>query len=143
MNGLSSSELSIVVLSVAWAIASKNMIFILLTITGYCIIGLSIKTSLYLELKDKGIKVQVLCPGVTMTDFAKNYYSKEIYDETMKKSKGMSMTPEKVVDYSLKCLKKNKLVCVPGSANKLMANLFPSLPAGLYGSLVTRMTSWK
>jgi short-subunit dehydrogenase len=103
----------------------------------------SYSQSLYLELKDKGIRVQVLCPGVTLTDFAKNYYSKELYDETMKKSKRMAMTPEKVVDYSLNCLKKNKLVCVPGLSNKLMVNLLQPLPAGIYSSLLARMTAWK
>jgi uncharacterized protein len=34
--------------------------------------------SLYLELKNKGVKIQVLCPGVTQTDFDKNLYSKRL-----------------------------------------------------------------
>ena len=97
--------------------------------------------SLYMEVKDKGIKVQVLCPGFTQTDFGKNYYPKEFLDRVLKKMK--MMPPEKVVDYSLICLKKNKLVCIPGVSNKVMAKLLPSLPIDMYYSSVTRMTPFK
>jgi len=97
--------------------------------------------SLYMELKDKGIKVQVLCPGVTQTDFGKNYYSKEFLDQVLKMMK--MMPAEKVVDYSLKCLKKNKLVCIQKTSNKVMAKLLPSLPIDTYYSMVTRMTPFK
>jgi short-subunit dehydrogenase len=96
--------------------------------------------SLYMELKDKGIKVQVLCPGPTQTDFGKNYYTKEFKDQMLKYK---MMPPEKVVDYSLNCLKKNKLVCIPGLSNKVMVKLLPSLPIGTYYSVVTRMTPFK
>jgi hypothetical protein len=94
-----------------------------------------------MELKNKGIKVQVLCPGVTQTDFGKNYYSKEFLDQVLKMMK--MMPPEKVVDYSLKCLKKNKLVCIQKTSNKVMAKLLPSLPIDTYYSMVTRMTPFK
>jgi len=53
------------------------------------------------------------------------------------------MSPEKVVDYSLKSLKKNKLVCIPGISNKAMVKLFPSLPMGIYCRLARRMTAFK
>jgi hypothetical protein len=98
---------------------------------------------IYQEFRDKGIRVQALCPGFTRTDFAKNYYSKEMYEQTMSKTRRMMMSPEKVVDYSLKSLKKNKLVCIPGISNKAMVKLFPSLPMGIYCRLARRMTAFK
>jgi len=98
---------------------------------------------IYQEFRDKGIRVQALCPGFTRTDFAKNYYSKERYEQTESKVKRMIMSPEKVVDYSLKSLKKDKFICIPGISNKAMCKLFLSLPMGIYCGLVKRMTPFK
>ena len=66
-----------------------------------------------------------------------------MYEQTMSKTRRMMMSPEKVVDYSLKSLKKNKLVCIPGISNKAMVKLFPSLPMGIYCRLARRMTAFK
>jgi uncharacterized protein len=98
---------------------------------------------IYQELRDKGVKVQALCPGYTATDFAKDYWPKELYDETVAKAKGMTMSPEKVVEYSLRSLDKDKWICVPGMSNKAMVKLFPALPMGIYRGLVKRMTTFK
>jgi short-subunit dehydrogenase len=96
--------------------------------------------SLYLELRDKGIKVQALCPGYTKTNWGKDYFSKRLIDE-IPTAKGM--TPEKVVECSLSALRKNKWVCMPGMMNRMMARLFPSLPAGMYYSMGKRMTPFR
>jgi short-subunit dehydrogenase len=109
----------------------------------YCSTKAFLKTyteSLYFELKDKGIKVQALCPGWTQTDFGKSHYSKEIYAKMIKQA---AMSPERVVDYSLNCLKKNKVVSIPGFTNKMVVKLFPSLPRGMYYWVGTRMTPYK
>jgi len=98
---------------------------------------------IYQELRDKGIKVQALCPGFTKTNFAKDYWPKELLDQTQRKVKRMVMSPEEVVDYSLKCLKKDKLICIPGMSNRAMVKVFPSLPMGIYRGLVKRMTTFK
>jgi short-subunit dehydrogenase len=96
--------------------------------------------SLHLELRDKGIKVQALCPGFTDTNWGMDYFSTRLKDEL---GKSKRMAPEKVVDYSLKALKKNKWLCVPGMPYKMMTTLFPSLPAGMYYSMGKRMTPFR
>ena len=94
---------------------------------------------LYLELKDKGVKVQALCPGYTDTNFAQEYYPKEMLRQFMKSA----MNPDKVVAYSLTSLDQNKLICIPGVSNRMMAKMIPPLPTGIYSSLQTRMTPWR
>ena len=93
---------------------------------------------LYMELKDKGIKVQALCPGFIPTDFYRNFA-----EEEFKKLSGrnIKIPAEEVVDYSLKCLKKNKVVCITGFSYKAMCTLLPLLPRGIYYKLVARMSS--
>ncbi|MEI8054815.1 MAG: SDR family NAD(P)-dependent oxidoreductase [bacterium] len=67
------------------------------------------------ELKNTGIRVQALCPGLTATDFHMQ----------MGVSHGFikPMQPDVVVAKSLKHLKKNKTVCIPGFLNKLIVML--------------------
>lgn len=99
--------------------------------------------SLYLELQRTGVKVQVLCPGMTITDF----HERMGYDKnTFYKDKGMlkAMTPEEVVDISLRYLEKDKVVCVPGRNNKLSAFLLKILPQPLlYKAVSSRMSRRK
>ena len=94
--------------------------------------------SLYMDLRKKGIKVQVLCPGFTKTDF-----HREISEKKYKfiSSKYHWMTADEVVDYSLKCLKKNnQAICIPGLRNKLYSTLIPALPKSIYYRIAERMT---
>jgi short-subunit dehydrogenase len=86
--------------------------------------------SLHLELKKTGVKVQALCPGITRTDFHERmgYDRKKVY-----KKKGLmkAMSAEEVVDISLKCLKKDRVVCIPGFHNRFITVLLKILPRSL------------
>lgn len=95
---------------------------------------------LYQELRDKGIKVQALCPGFTDTNFSKAYISEEEYSKMAKSVSFATMSPEAVVDYSLKCLKGNRVVCIPGFINKCFVTILPRLPKRIYYPLVRKMT---
>jgi len=94
--------------------------------------------SLYMDLRRKGIKVQVLCPRLTKTDFHREF-SQERYK--MISSKYHWMTADEVVDYSLRCLKRNKgPICIPGIRGKLYSAIVPALPKSIYYRIEERMT---
>lgn len=90
--------------------------------------------SLYLKLKDRGISVQCLCPGFTRTDFHKRmgYSDKDL------KNRGIVrwMSAEDVVEYSIKCLKKNRVICIPGFWNRMIVLILTALPKTLYYKIV-------
>ncbi|UCC16669.1 MAG: SDR family oxidoreductase [Dehalococcoidales bacterium] len=93
--------------------------------------------SLYMDLRRKGIKVQVLCPRLTRTDF-----HRELTQEKYKmiSSKYHWMTADEVVDYSLRCLEKNKgPICIPGVRAKLYSAIVPALPKSIYYKIAEKM----
>jgi uncharacterized protein len=80
--------------------------------------------SLNLELKETGVKAQVLCPGVTYSDFHKNIGVNE--DKKARTSSFLwqsPMKPKVVVETSLKYLERNKVICIPGLRNKIITML--------------------
>jgi len=89
--------------------------------------------SLHLELSPLGIRVQVLCPGFTRSDFHKSLNIKE---ETFK-NKGLVrwMDPDKVAELSLKSLNKKGGLYIPGLSNKILYIIVKILPRKLYYSL--------
>ena len=81
--------------------------------------------SLFMDLQQKGIKVQVLCPGLTRTDFHRTLSQKS---DKMTSSKYHWLSADEVVDYSLRCLEKNKgPICIPGIRTKLYSAIVPAL----------------
>lgn len=86
--------------------------------------------SLAFELRGTGVRVQALCPGMTRTAmFSRLGYKPDhpIY------KKYKFMEPEEVADASLRCLRRNRVVCIPGVHNKLLAFLFSVMPRRLFG----------
>ena len=80
------------------------------------------------ELKDKGIRIQALCPGMTHTEF----------HDVIKMDKSavpgfMWMSAADVVTISLKALRRRKVICIPGLKNRLVSAPMRCLPtAWLY-----------
>lgn len=74
--------------------------------------------SLALTLYHQKIPVQVLCPGFTRTDF---HNKLGVSPDTMG-NKGMIrwMSPDRVVQFSLKKLRLGKVVIIPGSMNRFL-----------------------
>ena len=85
---------------------------------------------------DKGIQVQALCPGYTVTDFHEKIGLDP--DEFYKDSGLMrSWSSEYVVRESLRDLKRKKAVSIPGWNYKLVVALLRRLPLGWIGPMVS------
>ncbi|MBN1158777.1 MAG: SDR family oxidoreductase [Bacteroidales bacterium] len=97
---------------------------------------LNFSESLSLEVRKHGICVQCLCPGLTNTDFHTRM------QHTMRPARNFLfkwMNPEAVIRYSMRCLNKGKVLCVPGFRNKLLVSLLPFVPKRLYYFVTERL----
>jgi short-subunit dehydrogenase len=100
----------------------------------------SFSESLYMELKDKGIRVQALCPGYVDTDFFRDSKSEEEKTSILSGFRTrLTMSPDSVVDYSLKCLKKDRVICIPGAIYRLLWRLVSVIPGNLYYKWTSRL----
>jgi short-subunit dehydrogenase len=71
------------------------------------------------DLRGTGIRVQVLCPGFTITEFHDAADMKDFKRSSIPKF--MWMSADDVVAVSLNALKRKKVVIIPGFGNKLLA----------------------
>ena len=84
---------------------------------------------LNLELAPYGIYVQSLCPGFVKTNFLRALESEELE----KKFEHMNfMSPEEVVDASLKAVRLHRAICIPGFQYKISYVLSRILPLGFF-----------
>jgi short-subunit dehydrogenase len=89
----------------------------------------SFSSSLRAELKNSGVSVSVLCPGITQTEFRARA---GIAD---KKTSGM--TAEAVAKIAVEGVMRSKHVIVPGLTNKLFIFLSRRLPFSLQSAMIT------
>jgi len=94
--------------------------------------------ALYIDLMGDGIRVQVLCPGFTRTDFHRGM---EIEGKTLE-NRGLVrwMDPKKVVEISLGELARKGGICIPGLCNKILYKLVRSLPRKVYYRIARNMS---
>ncbi len=85
--------------------------------------------SLHYEVKEHNIRIQALCPGFVHTEFHK---TADLTDLKKSTSKLLWMDAQKVIDKSLRALKKDKVVVVPGLINKIGQYLMTSNWVGKY-----------
>ncbi len=89
------------------------------------------------ELRGSGVRMQLLCPGFTRTEFqdVAGVSTSEIPDFAW-------MEPEPVVSASLASLKRGELICIPGTANRVFGAVLRALPTAvarrLGGSVLQR-----
>lgn len=90
--------------------------------------------TLHMELRGSGVRVQVLCPGFTHTHFH------DLMDVDMDDlSKFPWMRPEEVVEESMDALRRGRVICIPGSRNRLLAVL-QALPRAAQYRLIAFLT---
>jgi short-subunit dehydrogenase len=97
---------------------------------------LSFSEALHEELRGTGVRVQVLCPGFTRTEF------QERAGVDASSVPGFAwMEVDAVVEASLQGLERGELVCIPGSANRLLAAFQRAAPHALTRRLARELTS--
>jgi len=73
------------------------------------------------ELRQKGVRIQALCPGYTTTEFHDTPELGRLRSYPL--PRWLWFTPEKVVRESIKALAQNKIICIPGFTYKVVAGL--------------------
>jgi uncharacterized protein len=92
--------------------------------------------SLHAEVRRFGVRVQALCPGFTHTDF---HHKMGVETDLNNRRNVFWMTPEQVVDISLKCLKRGNVICIPGFRNKIVLSLARIMPRRLYYRIIEKL----
>lgn len=95
---------------------------------------LTLTKSVALEAAPYGVRVQALCPGLTHTEF----HARSGSDAERRTPGLLWLSPERVVDESLKALEKGRTVCVPGRRWRLMMLGNRLMPARLSVALAKR-----
>jgi len=92
--------------------------------------------SIHLELRGSGVKVQALCPGMTITDF---HEKMGLEPEKLYTATGMrrAMSANEVVETSFAYLKKDWPICIPGRNNRTTYLLTRLLPRNLLYALIS------
>ena len=90
----------------------------------------SFTEGLYLDLRGTRVKVMAVCPGLTHTDF----HEKMGMEKSRQTDRGQIkwMSPQEVVDISLRDLEKGKVVCIPGIHTKILTHLLKMMPRKSY-----------
>ncbi|KAF0226859.1 MAG: short-chain dehydrogenase/reductase SDR [Erysipelotrichaceae bacterium] len=95
----------------------------------------SFSMALHEELKPFKIKVSALCPGPTHTEFGQAAKYKH-HDGIQSK---VSMASLPVVKMSIKALKQNKKIAVPGFTNKILKVLMSIIPLSISSKVISRI----
>jgi uncharacterized protein len=86
----------------------------------------SLTHALHEEVRGTGVKVMVLCPGYTRTEFQERAGL-----DSSKVPNGLWQTPGQVVDAALRAFERGRSTCVPGPLNKAGAAFSSALPVAL------------
>ena len=97
--------------------------------------------ALQAELRHTSVKIQVLCPGYIDTGFYNTEELKGFKRKTIPKR--MWMTADKVAELSLKALKKDKTIFVPGIKNRILLRILTNGFSSLFIKLFSKMIQKK
>lgn len=91
---------------------------------------LSFTQSLANELKNTGVSITVLCPGLTKTNFQKTVGEEET------KLKFKMSPPEEVAAYAYRSMKRGRIVAIPGVMNLFIAKLSRLIPVKIIADII-------
>lgn len=93
---------------------------------------------LALDLWGTGVRVQVVCPGLTRTDF----HEKMGMERSRQTDHGLIkwMQPDDIVAESLRDLNKGKVICIPGRHTRRLIRLLCLLPRKAYYRTMIRFS---
>ncbi len=97
---------------------------------------LSLSEALWAEYRDQGIRVQCLCPGPVDTGFFEATGNERLREAV---PRGAMMTPQRVVERSLRALVKGDSVVVPGAQNQALAWIAKVAPREMLAALTARV----
>lgn len=97
---------------------------------------LSFSEAISNEVKGTGVTVTVFCPGVIRTSFQK---SAAILSHTAEYSSSRMPHPAKVALQGYNAMKRGKTLEIPGTANKLLAQLYRVIPRRVAAAIVRRI----
>lgn len=107
---------------------------------------LSFTKSLAHENKKYGIKVTILCPGITTTEFRLRSNIKKfnsLNKNNIKKKKFFEMNPNDVAEQGYNALMRGDLVFVPGLTNRIFVQIATHLPTSLFSSTLTLINNFR
>jgi short-subunit dehydrogenase len=90
--------------------------------------------SVHMEFQNTGISLQCLCPGFTRTNFQK----KSAFLKTIRSWPFLWMNSDEVVETSLKQLNNGKVLCIPGTGNRMLKWFINFINRGFIYSLTER-----
>ena len=91
--------------------------------------------SLDAEVRAAGVRVTAVCPGFTLTDFARANGTQALMDEAPRR---LFQTADQVVEIAIAANQRGKVVVVPGLHNRIAAALMHYLPEPLVSAVVRR-----
>lgn len=86
------------------------------------------------EHKESNVKIAVLCPGVTKTNFKQT-----VCNNSEAKINSLDSCPEKVVEYGIKSLRKGKVVIIPTLICKMLSLLPRFVPRNTARNVVYKI----
>ena len=97
---------------------------------------ISFSEALANELKDTGVTVTVLCPGLTRTGFQKVVGEG---NAGFTKSSLLSDSASMVANYAIRSMHQGKIIAIPGLFNKFFSNAYRFLPRNWVVRMVRRI----
>jgi short-subunit dehydrogenase len=91
--------------------------------------------SLDAEVRDHGVRVTAVCPGFTLTDFARANGTQDLMDQAPRR---FFQAAEQVVETAIEANLRGRVVVVPGLHNQIAAALMHYLPEPLVSAAIRR-----